>query len=169
MNTWAPSSGEGGQGQARWAGARTHRPRVGGEWHAGRLSLALSMTPADHPSPLLPPLNCACTCTCTCRRALQPLVDAGFVEIVYGGGPVGKYLCSQPAFASGVCLGRGHRQDLYSLGGWAPARDSALSVLPLTPARSAPDWQRCHPSSGRASQSVATRPSTSRWGLSSGE
>lgn len=27
-------------------------------------------------------------------RALQPLVDAGFVEVAYGGAEQGKYLCS---------------------------------------------------------------------------
>ena len=35
-----------------------------------------------------------------CRRAFQPLVDAGFVEIVYGGGDVGKFLCQHPTVAS---------------------------------------------------------------------
>lgn len=34
------------------------------------------------------------------RRALKPLVDAGYVEVVYGGGPVGKYLCNHPDIAS---------------------------------------------------------------------
>lgn len=34
------------------------------------------------------------------RRAFQPLVDAGFLEVVYGGGPVGKHLCNHPGVAS---------------------------------------------------------------------
>lgn len=34
------------------------------------------------------------------RKAFQPLVDAGYVEVVFGGGPVGKYLCNHPDIAS---------------------------------------------------------------------
>ena len=34
------------------------------------------------------------------RRAFQPLVDAGFVEIVYGAGDVGRLLCQHPLVAS---------------------------------------------------------------------
>lgn len=37
----------------------------------------------------------------TCSKAFQPLVDAGYVEVVFGGGPVGKYLCNHPDIASG--------------------------------------------------------------------
>ena len=37
---------------------------------------------------------------CTIRRAFQPLVDAGFVEIVYGGSEQGKQLCEHPGVAS---------------------------------------------------------------------
>lgn len=37
----------------------------------------------------------------TCSKAFQPLVDAGYVEVVYGGGPVGKYLCHHTDIASG--------------------------------------------------------------------
>ena len=36
------------------------------------------------------------------RRAFQPLVDAGFLEVCYGGGPLGKYLCNHPGIASGA-------------------------------------------------------------------
>ena len=41
----------------------------------------------------------------SCSKAFQPLVDAGFLEIVYGGGPVGKYLCNHPDIASGGWAG----------------------------------------------------------------
>ena len=34
------------------------------------------------------------------RRAFQPLVDAGFVEVVYGAGDIGKFLCQHPLVAS---------------------------------------------------------------------
>lgn len=36
-----------------------------------------------------------------CRRAFQPLVDAGFLEFVYGAGQVGAYLCGHPVVSSG--------------------------------------------------------------------
>ena len=37
------------------------------------------------------------------RRAFQPLVAAGYLEVVYGGGAVGQYLCRHDGIASGQC------------------------------------------------------------------
>lgn len=34
------------------------------------------------------------------RRALAPLVDAGYVDIVYGGGKEGAFLCNHPLVRS---------------------------------------------------------------------
>lgn len=36
------------------------------------------------------------------RRALQPLVQAGYLEVVYGGGAVGQHLCNHPGVDSGA-------------------------------------------------------------------
>ena len=63
--------------------------------HAAALAARAAST-INAPAPARPALP-----TC-CSKAFQPLVDAGYLEVVYGGGPVGKYLCSHPAIASGA-------------------------------------------------------------------
>jgi hypothetical protein len=89
-----------------------HRQWVRGVcWGCWATASAHAVIPADQSSPMLPSSNC--------RRGLQPLVDAGFVEIVYGGGPVGKYLCSHPSIASGACLEMGATAGAAQLGRWA--------------------------------------------------
>lgn len=47
------------------------------------------------------------------RRALRPLADAGYLELVYGGGAVGQRLCNHPGVASGACaeVWRGRRSE----------------------------------------------------------
>ncbi len=66
-------------------------------WRAAHLPapVGLAWTPAQ---PQLSALFLLCPSR---SKAFQPLVDAGFLEIVYGGGPVGKYLCNHPDIASG--------------------------------------------------------------------
>ncbi len=50
-------------------------------------------------------------------RALQPLVDAGYVEIVYGGADQGKYLCNHPLIADIHLTGSNYTYDAIVWGG----------------------------------------------------
>ena len=48
------------------------------------------------------------------RRAYQPLVDAGYLEIVYGGGDVGKHLCNHPQARRAAPAGSGAARSARS-------------------------------------------------------
>lgn len=53
------------------------------------------------------------------RRALQPLADEGYFEVVYGGGEQGKYLCNHPAVADVHLTGSPSTYDAIV---WGPGR-----------------------------------------------
>ncbi len=52
------------------------------------------------------------------ERALSPLIDAGFLRIVYGGGDLGKYLCESSLIADVHITGSDKTHDLIV---WGPA------------------------------------------------
>jgi acyl-CoA reductase-like NAD-dependent aldehyde dehydrogenase len=57
------------------------------------------------------------------ERALKPLVDEGFVEIVYGGGEVGSYLCTHDAVDDIHITGSDKTHDLIVWGPAGPERE----------------------------------------------
>ncbi len=57
------------------------------------------------------------------ERALAPLVDRGFLRIVYGGGDVGKYLCEHKDIADVHITGSDATHDLIVWGPPGPERD----------------------------------------------
>lgn len=59
------------------------------------------------------------------RRAFQPLVDAGFLEVVYGGGDVGALLCNSPDVASIHLTGSAATYDAIVWQGKDKAKEAA--------------------------------------------
>ena len=65
------------------------------------------------------------------RRAFQPLVDAGFLEIVYGGAEVGRHLTAHPDIASVHLTGSAATYDAIVWGEDAGAKKAAGAAPPL--------------------------------------